>query len=328
MKNTLIIGTGKRSQRFIDMVNHADRERNIIGLVDEDVTMIGEHVKGHRVIGALKDLPDIIHSNVVDEVVFIVPRSWLGKIEDVIHSCETEGLKVTVAVDFYEPKIGRASQTIVGDFPMLSFESAPTKKVPLFFKRVIDVFAAGLALLLISPVLLGVALVVKYTSKGPIFFRQQRCGLNGRRFTLYKFRTMVQDAESRLIDLKKHNEMKGPAFKMENDPRVTSIGKWLRKLSIDELPQLWNVVRGEMSLVGPRPPIPAEVNEYDGWHRRRLTMRPGLTCLWQVSGRNKITDFDQWMKLDLQYIDNWSFWLDIKIILKTVPVVLFGVGAK
>jgi exopolysaccharide biosynthesis polyprenyl glycosylphosphotransferase len=328
MTNTLIIGTGKRSQRFIDLVKSNARERKIIGLVDDDRSKIGENVKGYKILGGLNDVPDILHKNVVDEVVFIVPRSWLGKVEGIIHSCETEGLKVSIAVDVFSPRISRLSQGDVGGFPMLTYESAPSPKFPLHVKRLIDIVVSGTALLCLLPVFAAVAVAVKATSKGPLFFRQQRCGRNGRRFLLYKFRTMVHDAESRLVELKKHNEMKGPAFKMENDPRVTPLGRFLRKSSLDELPQLWNILRGEMSLVGPRPPIPAEVNEYDSWHRRRLSMRPGLTCIWQVSGRNRITDFDEWMRLDLQYIDRWSLWLDLKIILKTIPVVLFGVGAK
>jgi exopolysaccharide biosynthesis polyprenyl glycosylphosphotransferase len=184
-----------------------------------------------------------------------------------------------------------------------------------------------LALVVLWPFLLIAAIAVKLTSKGPIFFRQTRSGVNGRKFVLYKFRTMVLGAEKKLKDLQAHNEMDGPVFKVKNDPRITPIGKFFRKFSIDELPQLWNVLKGEMSLVGPRPPIPDEVNQYDPWHRRRLSMRPGITCLWQVGGRNKIKKFDDWMKLDLEYIDNWSLALDFKILLKTIPAVLFSVGA-
>lgn len=328
MTNTLIVGTGKRTQKFIELINYNDRERKIIGLVDDDSTKLGSNVSGYKVIGALKDVPDILHANVIDEVVFIVPRSWLGKIENVIHVCESEGLRVSVAVDFFEPKIARTDARVLGGLPILTYDSAPTKKVPLLFKRLVDIVVSASALLVLMPSFAIVACFIKTTSTGPLFFKQQRCGLSTRRFMLFKFRTMVIDAEARLAALKSRNEMTGPAFKMENDPRVTPVGRWLRKFSIDELPQLWNVLRGEMSLVGPRPPLPSEVNEYDGWHRRRLSMRPGLTCLWQVSGRNKITNFDRWMKLDLQYIDSWSTWLDIVILAKTIPVVLFGVGAK
>jgi len=169
---------------------------------------------------------------------------------------------------------------------------------------------------------------VKTTSPGPVFFKQQRCGLNGRLFTLYKFRTMVTDAEAQLDTLLRHNLMEGPAFKMENDPRITKVGRILRKLSLDEFPQLWNVFEGNMSIVGPRPPLPQEVKQYDNWQRRRLSMRPGITCLWQISGRNNITNFSQWAKLDLQYIDHWSPWLDFIILVKTIPVVLLTRGAK
>ena len=176
-------------------------------------------------------------------------------------------------------------------------------------------------------VMLPVAIGIKLTSPGPILFRQKRSGLHGRLFTMYKFRSMVNDAEMLRAELEAFNEMTGPVFKMNQDPRVTPIGKFMRRTSIDEFPQLWNVLVGDMSLVGPRPPIPNEVDKYDPWHRRRLSMKPGLTCLWQISGRNKI-GFDQWMKLDLQYIDNWSLWLDFTILLRTIPVVLSGFGAR
>jgi lipopolysaccharide/colanic/teichoic acid biosynthesis glycosyltransferase len=178
------------------------------------------------------------------------------------------------------------------------------------------------------PVFVIIAILIKISSGGPIFFKQLRCGLYGRKFVFYKFRTMIADAESKLKDLAKYNEMNGPVFKMTNDPRITRVGKWLRKFSIDELPQLWNVFKGDMSLVGPRPPLPSEVEQYDIWQRRRLSMRPGITCLWQARGRNKITDFTEWMRLDLEYIDTWSLLLDFKILIKTIPVVLFGTGAK
>jgi lipopolysaccharide/colanic/teichoic acid biosynthesis glycosyltransferase len=176
-------------------------------------------------------------------------------------------------------------------------------------------------------VLLATALLIKFTSPGPVFFFQERVGLNGRRFKMIKFRSMYADAEQRLAEVQQHNEMDGPVFKMKNDPRITSVGRWFRRLSIDELPQLWNVLVGEMSLVGPRPPLPNEVERYERWQRRRLSMKPGVTCLWQVGGRNEI-DFQTWMKLDMEYIDNWSLFLDFKILLKTISVVLTAKGAR
>jgi len=183
-------------------------------------------------------------------------------------------------------------------------------------------------LFLLAPIFALVALVIKITSEGPVIFRQTRVGLNGRLFELYKFRSMRVDSEDQLEVLREQNEMEGPVFKIKDDPRVTPLGRFLRRHSLDELPQLWNVLRGDMSLVGPRPPIPGEVSMYERRDRRRLSMRPGLTCTWQVSGRNEIRDFDSWVRLDLEYIDNWSLSRDILLLLRTIPVVLFGYGAR
>lgn len=325
----LIIGTGQRAQHFINLVNkHPEWGYKIIGLVDEDITKVGQAINGYNVIGSFKDVPDIIHNNVVDEVIFVVPRLWLGNIEEIMCLCENEGLKIHLAVDFFKLKFSKLKQTELDGFPLLTFESTPDKLWQLLIKRMVDIVASGVGLLILTPLFTLVAIMIKAASKGPVFFRQERCSLNGRKFTLYKFRTMFEDAETKLNGLLLHNEMKGPVFKMTNDPRLAGAGKFLRKLSIDELPQLWNVFKGDMSLVGPRPPIPEEVKHYDNWQRRRLSMRPGITCLWQVNGRNKITDFNEWAKLDLEYIDNWSFWLDCKILLKTTFVVLFGIGVK
>jgi exopolysaccharide biosynthesis polyprenyl glycosylphosphotransferase len=228
---------------------------------------------------------------------------------------------------FNVPFLRRDIGSLFG-YPLVHFEQTVDHLEWTIFKRLFDVIVSSLALVMFMPVFLIVGVVIKGTSPGPVFFRQTRCGLNGRRFTLYKFRTMVVDADARLQELMASNEMSGPAFKMNNDPRLTPVGHILRRYSLDELPQLWNVLRGDMSLVGPRPPLDREVAQYENWHRRRLSMRPGLTCLWQVSGRNTISQFDEWMRLDLNYIENWSFWLDLKILLKTVPVVVSGAGAK
>jgi len=198
----------------------------------------------------------------------------------------------------------------------------------MFVRRILDVILAGLILVVFGPlVMLPVAIVIKLTSSGPVLFRQRRCGLNGRQFIMYKFRSMVNNAEQLRVELEGLNEMDGPVFKSSRDPRITTVGKIIRRFSIDELPQVFNVLRGDMSLVGPRPPLPSEVARYERWQRRRLSMKPGMTCLWQISGRNEVS-FDDWMKLDLTYIDNWSLLLDLKILLKTVPVVLLGRGAK
>ncbi len=328
-RSILIVGTGKRACYFMDLINkNPDWGINIVGLVDMDAAKKGEVINGHKVIGAFEDIPEIIDNAIVDEVVFIVPRSWLNKIEDIMYFCENEGVTVNLAVDLFELKFSRAKQTDLQGFPLLAFESTSHKFWHLFIKRLFDFVFCGIALVVLAPALAIIAVMIKATSKGPVFFKQERCSLYGRKFIFYKFRTMIVDAESQLKDILRYNEMDGPVFKMTEDPRITKAGKWLRKFSIDELPQLWNVVNGDMSLVGPRPPIPSEVENYNNWQRRRLSMRPGITCLWQISGRNKITDFDDWMKLDLEYIDNWSLWLDFKILLQTIPVVLFGIGAK
>lgn len=328
-RNILIVGTGKRAQYFMDLVRcHAEWGLRILGLVDDDPAKVGHVIDGSKVIGCLKDIPDIVHNNVVDEIVFVVPRSWLGKIEEMMYFCESEGIKINVAVNLFELKFTKAKQTDLHGLPLLTFESAPDRLWHLLLKRLFDMIISGLGLFITLPLFAAIAFLVKGTSRGPVFFKQRRCGFNGRIFILYKFRTMIEDTEEKLKDLLKHNEMQGPTFKMSNDPRLTFIGKFLRRTSLDELPQLWNVFKGEMSMVGPRPPIPAEVEQYLPWQRRRLTMRPGITCLWQIKGRNKIADFNEWMKLDLEYIDNWSLGLDMKIFVKTVPVVLFGIGAK
>jgi len=331
-RNILIVGTGKRADKYIEEIEkHAEWGLRIIGLVDIDKSKVGKnHNNGNlKVLGTLEDIPHLLKYKVIDEVIFVVPRSWLDRIEESILFCEAEGVRCFVAMDLFNLRIGRLKQTDFEDMPMLSIETTVGKEWQRFVKRTIDLFGSLLALIILSPVFLFAIVGIKvFCGGGPIFFRQVRLGLNGRKFLCYKFRSMVSGAHTKLKELRDKNEMQGPVFKLARDPRITAFGQLIRKLSIDELPQLYNVLRGEMSLVGPRPPIPAEVRKYETWQRRRLSMKPGITCLWQVNGRNKIKDFNQWMKLDLEYIDNWSLWLDTKILLKTIPVVLFGVGAK
>lgn len=328
-RNILIVGTGRRAQHFMDVIrDQISWGYRVIGLIDLDEEKKGQVIHGAPVLGTFGDIHDILNNNVVDSVVFVVPRSWLNKLEELLFICESRGLRVHIAVDYFSPRFSRTTFEDLKGLPFLTFDSTPNKLFHLLFKRLFDVVAAGVALVVLSPFLLVIAAAVKLTSKGPVLFRQHRVGLFGRKFTLYKFRTMVENAELKLQDLLDNNEMDGPVFKMQNDPRVTALGRFLRKSSLDELPQLWNILKGDMSIVGPRPPIPTEVQEYDTWQRRRLSMRPGLTCLWQVSGRNRISDFDRWVKLDLEYIDSWSLLLDFKIIARTIPVSLLGIGAK
>lgn len=328
-KNVLVVGVGDRARKLAaKMEENREFGLNIIGFVDEDKDKVGQMLDGHKILGTWEDIPQIHRSNTLDQVLFVVPCTSFDKIEEPTHYLETVGVKVDIAMDFFSHRLSEARQSEFFGIPFLTFESTKEKVFPFIVKRLFDLILSGLALVVLSPLFMITALLIKMTSKGPVFFTQDRGSLNGRKFRLFKFRTMVADAEAKLKELEAHNEMKGAAFKMKNDPRITPLGRILRKFSIDELPQLWNVFKGDMSLVGPRPPLLSEIEKYDDWHRRRLSFRPGITCLWQVGGRNKITDFSQWAKLDLKYIDNWSLWLDFRILLKTIPVVLFGIGAK
>lgn len=326
-RKILIVGTGRRAVHFIrKLEEHPEWGFRIAGIVDYEQVNVGKLVSGIEVLASLDKIPQIIQHRAIDEVVFLIPRAQLDKIEEYLYVCETYGVNATVAVDLFDVKISKLRQTEIDGIPLITFDTTPADEQRLFLKRVIDVVGSGIGILLLSPLFLLITLLIKATSGGPVLYIQKRCGSNGRKFVLYKFRSMYQGAHKRLGELAKINEMKGPVFKIKNDPRITPVGRFLRKFSLDELPQLFNVFAGQMSLVGPRPPLPKEVSRYEPWQRRRLSMRPGITCLWQVSGRNKI-GFDEWMKLDLEYIDNWSLWLDIKILFKTIPAVLFGRGA-
>jgi exopolysaccharide biosynthesis polyprenyl glycosylphosphotransferase len=274
-------------------------------------------------------LVELLHEHSVNGVLVSAKRSLFDQVEAAIRACELEGVEVWLVADFFRTQISRTSIDDFFGHPVLVFRTAPGASWESVLKQLIDRLGALVALVILSPLLLLFALVVKVTSPGPIFFRQQRSGLNGRPFTLYKFRTMVTNAEQLQHELAAMNEMSGPVFKVTNDPRITPFGKFMRKFSIDEWPQFYNVLRGEMSLVGPRPLPVDEVRRFhDLAHRRRLSVKPGLTCLWQISGRNNVKDFKDWVRLDLEYIDNWSLWLDFKILLRTVPVVLVGNGAR
>jgi exopolysaccharide biosynthesis polyprenyl glycosylphosphotransferase len=325
--NLLIVGTGSRAQEFIKQVNaHANWGLKIVGLVDDDPKLLGKKIMGFEVIGRIRDIARILRETVIDRVIFVIPRMWLNRIEEAIHHCEREGIFTAVSVDLYKPKLAQLQQSSFAGIPLIIFQTSVAKEWQIFFKRCMDILISFLATVLLFPIILLTAIGIKISSRGPVFFRQTRCGLNGRKFSLIKFRSMYVGSEMRRKELERQNEMRGPVFKMKRDPRVTPFGRIMRRLSIDELPQLFNVLKGDMSLVGPRPPIPAEVEMYETWQRRRLSMKPGLTCVWQVSGRNKI-DFEQWMEMDLQYIDNFSIWLDFKLLIRTVFVVLIGYGA-
>ncbi len=278
---------------------------------------------------SVAELVDSLHKHNVDLVVFAAGHTQLRKIEEAVNACETEGVEAWLMADFIRTSIARPTVDKLGGRIIIAFRSTPDLSWSLFIKDLMDRVGAFLGIVLTSPLFLFAALSVRLSSEGPILFKQLRSGKHGRPFTMYKFRTMYTDAEMRQEELRRMNVMSGPVFKLNNDPRVTPIGRWLRRTSVDELPQLVNVLFGQMSLVGPRPlPIYETERFEDMAHRRRLSMKPGLTCLWQISGRNMVTDFRDWVKLDLEYIDNWSLWLDIKILLRTIPVVLTGFGAR
>lgn len=278
---------------------------------------------------SMERLVHVLHNKAVSRVIFAAEHSQFHEVEQALAACESEGVEVWVAADFFQTSIAQPTFQIVGGRPMLVFRSTPEVSWALLFKNLLDRLLAAVLIVLTSPLWLIAAVGIKLSSKGPVFFCQERGGLYGKGFTMYKFRTMRPDAEALQENLRQHNEMQGPVFKIDQDPRVFPFGRFLRRTSIDEFPQLINVLLGHMSLVGPRPLPSYEVAQIEqSSQRRRLSVKPGITCLWQIGGRNRITDFHEWVALDLEYIDNWSLWLDAKILVRTVPVVLLGLGAS
>jgi exopolysaccharide biosynthesis polyprenyl glycosylphosphotransferase len=277
----------------------------------------------------VQQIVNLLHDHSVFGVLLSAKHTNFEQVEYVIRACELEGIEVWLIADFFSTQISRTSFDELLGRPLLIFRTTPEASWQSLAKQLLDFFGALFLLVVHTPFFLAIAIAIKISSPGPVFFRQKRSGINGSPFTIYKFRTMNTNAEQFQHELAAMNEMSGPVFKVTNDPRITPVGKFLRKYSLDELPQLFNVLRGEMSLVGPRPLPVDEVRRFDNLaHRRRLSVKPGLTCLWQISGRNQITDFRDWVRLDLEYIDRWSIWLDLQIIILTVPVVLRGTGAK
>jgi exopolysaccharide biosynthesis polyprenyl glycosylphosphotransferase len=279
-------------------------------------------------LGAAEDLQAMLRERAVDLVYFAsTAAEHAGEVQAGIRTCERFGVPFALPACAYRLTRARPSRESAEDDGYAHFTTVRVTPLGMALKRLFDIAASATALVVLSPLLFGVAVLVKLTSRGPLLFKQERIGLRGRRFYMLKFRSMVENAEALKASLLAANEQSGPVFKIKHDPRITPVGRFLRKYSVDELPQLVNVLRGDMSIVGPRPPLPGEVAQYQGWQRRRLSVRPGLTCMWQVSGRSEIS-FEQWMLLDMQYIDHWSFARDLGLILRTVPVVLTGRGAS
>jgi exopolysaccharide biosynthesis polyprenyl glycosylphosphotransferase len=333
----MVVGTGERAFRFAEAlersVEYGIHLRGFLSehpAVSQPATQSGAatapSLETRYPIKPIAELPALLRKHVIDEIIFAVDSDRLSDLEEYFLLCDEEGVRTRVAVDFFPHINSTVSLEKFGSTPLLTFSAAPYDEIRLLVKRGVDVVLAAAGLIVLSPFMFVIAAAIRLTSPGPAIFRQVRCGLNGRRFLFYKFRSMCENAE----DLKPgltHLSTRQTAFKIPDDPRLTPVGRLLRKFSIDEWPQLWNVLRGDMSLVGPRPAVPAEVDQYQRWQRRRLRMRPGLTCLWAICGRDAV-DFDTWMKMDMQYIDNWSLALDWKILLRTIPRVLTGRGAS
>jgi exopolysaccharide biosynthesis polyprenyl glycosylphosphotransferase len=330
LRQLLIVGTNSRALEFCREIElHPGLGYRVRGFVDQDWPGLGEaKLAGHPVVSDFAGLVHFIRENVVDEVVMALPmRSLYEDASRIAELCEEQGIAVRLLSNIFNLKLARATAEEWEGDPHITHATGFVEGWPVIVKRTLDFTVSLLVLVLISPVLLATAILIKLSSPGSVFFMQNRIGLNKRRFRIFKFRTMVVDAEKKIGELEHMNEVSGPVFKIQNDPRITPIGRFLRKLSIDELPQLFNVLKGDMSLVGPRP-LP--VRDYEGfnkdWQRRRFSVRPGITCLWQIMGRSSIP-FERWMELDLEYIDRWSLWLDLSILVRTIPAVFRGTGA-
>jgi exopolysaccharide biosynthesis polyprenyl glycosylphosphotransferase len=322
------LGQAKFKRRII-LAGAAEDTRRLLADIAkrmEELEVVGEFDLNARPI---EELVTALHEHSINAVVIAARQTFFDRVERAIRACELEGIECWLLADFFETKISETSVDRFYGRPVLVFRCGTGTSWPRLIKEILDLAGAMVAVVVLAPVMLAAAIAIKMTSRGPVLFRQERAGLNGKPFVMYKFRSMVTNAEQLKQELERLNEMSGPVFKVTDDPRVTKVGRVLRKRSIDEFPQLFNVLRLEMSLVGPRPLPLDEVRRFDDLsHRRRLSVRPGLTCTWQVSGRNDVKEFKDWVRMDLEYIDKWSLWLDIKILWRTIWVVLLGKGAR
>jgi len=334
-RKILIIGSSKRAKQVIETVEkHKATGYKILGCFDVNEENLGHTVlNDHKVIGLVKDLEDYLKNNIVDELIFAISLQKLKNGDRYLAFAESMGIKVRIVPDWelhylmYQPNIAAVNFEDFLGIHTMALQSTPRNEGLMLIKHVSDFIGALTLTILLLPVFIGIGIAIKIFSKGPVLYKQERLGMNGRRFMVYKFRTMINNADEMLKELAEMNEADGPAFKIKNDPRIIPhVGTFLRRTSLDELPQLFNVLRTEMSLVGPRPPIPKEVDEYSVWQRRRLSMKPGMTCLWQIAPRRNELSFEEWMKLDLKYIDTWSLFNDFKILMLTAKAVLTGAG--
>ena len=324
----LVIGSGSRAKQAIESLKaHSEWGADIIGYLDNPKETHVPKLCHSNLLGKIEEIHTVLKNNVVDEVIVAVPRSMIDQVSMIFSACEEEGVKLRLMADIYDFNIARMNLDLIGDTPLLSFEPVSQNANELLLKRLFDIIMVLMIMPALLPLTLLVALAIKIDSSGPVFFTQRRVGFRKRLFPMFKFRSMYTDAEERLKEIEHLNEADGPIFKMANDPRVTKVGNFIRKTSIDELPQLFNVLLGHMSLVGPRPMSIRDVDLFDkSVQRKRFSVVPGLTGLWQVSGRSNLP-FDKWLELDLTYIDHWSFKLDMTILIKTIPAILKGEGA-
>ena len=330
VKSLLLIGGGPRGRRFAaQLQRRQDLGYKLLGYVDSDLALANQQITGAQWLGRLEDLPRVIATEVIDEVAIALPiKSQYTQIESAVALLEEQGITTHLLSDLFPQKLARLQPTDFDGLPIVSLHSVPPFSWRTETKRLLDVVGATLLLVLFVPFFTLIAIAIKLDSAGPVFFVQDRVGFNKRRFRMIKFRTMRANAEAEMKELEHLNEKAGPIFKIRNDPRVTRVGRWLRKTSIDELPQLINVLLGDMSLVGPRPLSVRDASRMEEvWQKRRFSVKPGLTCLWQISGRSNLS-FDHWMELDLEYIDHWSLGLDASILLRTIPAIVMARGAS
>lgn len=324
--NALIIGAGEAGRILAEEIKlHPYLGIKIIGFIDDFKERGHDNINGYPIIGKIDDFEKIVRQKFIDEV-FITMPSQYKTVQNILDKGRKLGVNIKVIPDFYDLILSDIKLYHLGIIPLVGYHSKGIHGTDLVLKRMMDIFISGALLLFLSPLFLILAIFIKFDSPGPVFYRSKRCAKKGKIFAFYKFRSMGHNADKMLDALKDKNEKKGPIFKMKSDPRITRVGRFIRKLSLDELPQLWNVFKGDMSLVGPRPPTPEEVENYEPWQLRKLEIKPGITCIWQIRGRSDLS-FYKWIKWDIWYIDNWSFWLDLKIMFETLPAVLKTKGA-
>jgi len=321
LRSVVVIGAGERGQKIVKLIKETPEiGYHFAGYVDD--------IEAPGILGNLSEIPQILAENVIDEVIICLPiKTFYDRMELIAKTAEEQGITVRIHSDLFNLKLARAVPGELGEAPILSLYTTNLSEWQMFSKNSFDFLGATCLLLLLAPLMLIIAVLIKLTSPGPVLFIQERVGLNKRRFKMFKFRTMSVDADEQQKKLEELNEANGPVFKIKNDPRVTNFGKWLRKTSLDELPQLFNILLGDLSLVGPRPLPERDFQKFNQlWFNRRFSVKPGITCIWQISGRSE-TSFDKWILQDLEYIDKWSLGLDLKILFKTIPAVVRGTGA-